>query len=551
MSQEPVQLQLPKDAGEDAARERAQALEAMRDVYRWSIADGMPSVIEGLPARERFNAEKYVNMYGDLAKSVVDIGLGQVESVFKSLLHLHKKLDLYDQFYGPRGLPTVANRWRRDDEFGRQRLAGVNPVLIQSCRAIPDHFPVEDSQLIGLLPDSATLQSELEGGRLFLLDYAVAEGVSTAKGRFLAAPICLLHLNERKQLLPLAVQLGQTPDTGPIFTPHDNEWVWLLAKMFVQSADAAFHEGASHLLRTHLVCETFYVSLMRQVHESHPIHQFLAPHFRFTIAINYAARNQLLVPGGAIDHTMSAAYAGTVELVQRAYRAWSFDQFDLRTDLRARGVDDVDVLPGYHYRDDALLVWDAIAEHAEGIVARYYASDEDVAADPELQAWARELVDPEAGRVKGLPGDGAFRTKADLVQVLTQVVFTCTAEHSSVNNGQYDYFSFTPNCPGAIYVPPPTTKNALTEHDVVKALPSPVIVTQQVAMVHMLSQPTEAPLTDTPDGAFADDPDAAAVFARFRDRMCAISKTIEERNAGLEVPYPYMDPAQIAQSIAI
>jgi hypothetical protein len=83
----------------------------------------------------------------------------------------------------------------------------------------------------------------------------------------------------------------------------------------------------------------------RQLSVAHPIHQLLGPHCRFTMAINHAARTKMLAPDGPIDKTMSVGRDGAMALCAKGWKEWSFTQYDLRKDLRSRGVDDAALLP--------------------------------------------------------------------------------------------------------------------------------------------------------------------------------------------------------------
>jgi len=115
----------------------------------------------------------------------------------------------------------------------------------------------------------------------------------------------------------------------------------------------------------------------------------LTPHFRFTIAINDAALGSLVVPGGMVASVLSTTLDGSMSMVRNAHLAWRFDEQEPRRLFRSRGVSS-DELPGFPFRDDTLLLWDALFTFVGKYLALYYPSDSAVIADQELQAWVNE-----------------------------------------------------------------------------------------------------------------------------------------------------------------
>lgn len=529
--------------------ERERALFAQRQAYTWVHAPGQPPYCRDVPKAEAFGAEKNLLMSLDLTESVADMALAMVTRLFKN----NDTVASYRRYYPLRPLPAVAARWMQDEEFARQRLDGINPYLLRLATEIPPNFPVSDETLHGVIPPDTSLPQLLAEHRLFLLDYEILHGLTPTYGRFCVAPMALFWRDDKGRLMPLAIQLGQSPAEAPvIFTPRDDHWTWLLARSFVQCAEGAYHEVVAHLCRTHMVMESIWVATARTLPMQHPVYALLQPHFTGTLDINHKARTSLLAPGGPIDESLAIGAEGSLTLLGLGYERWDFDATCPRLDLKSRGLDERGLLPHYHYRDDALALFGAIETFVGELLRVYYPDDKSVQDDGELQSWVQELQAPDGARVKKLPlTDGRLLAFDQLHQIVARVIFNCSVEHAAVNNGQYSQFGWIPNTPGSMYLPPPKDRRPTNEAAFVYALPEGLAVGEQLALVHLLSKRTQIPLGHYPNTFFVGVDAVRDALDRFRARLDDIGRTIQDRNRQLAVPYEYLQPWLVARSIDI
>ncbi len=540
---------LPQSDNRERIRERRQQLEIARGQYQFWDDGKMPPRLKNLPAQEELTLDRQHRMHWDIAKSELDLGLAEAGTWF----HDYQGLEVYGHLYPILDVPTVIDRFKSDEEFGRQRLDGVNTGMIFRCRELPDaeKFPLDHELTRQLLDGGDTLDAAVESGRVYMLDYHEMQGLPCRDECYITAPICLLYVGKDGRLKPIAIQLGQSPDDGPVFTPKDDFWLWQTVKTHVQSVDGQYQESIAHLLLTHEIVETIGVSTHRQLHIGHPVHKLLLPHLRFTMAINHTARAKLLATGGPIDKVFSIGASGCKQLISKVWKSsdWTFANYDLERDLARRGVADESVLPNYHYRDDARLVRGAIEEFVTDVIRFFYSSDQDVTDDFEIQGWAAELCDPEGGNIVGFPA--SLATVDELIQLLTTIIFTASAGHSCTNGGQYDLYGYIPNVPGAMYAPPPKTKEPLTEESLAEALPKGMSAADQIATAHLLSEPTDSPIGHYGTSFFAGHSEILAFIKKFQRNLDSVSASIEARNSRLDVPYDYLNPKNIFPSAEI
>jgi arachidonate 15-lipoxygenase len=231
-------LSLPQNASPNEQALRARTLFAQREAYQWVHAPGRPPSCRGVPKGEGFDRRKRLRMKLNAADSWIDLGLARL----RQLRGRNDTVDSFRRYFSLLPMPKVAARWASDQEFARQRLDGVNPILIRSITEMPENFPVTDETLRGLLPGGTSMAAMLAQRRMYLSDYRLIHDLPLVMGRFQTAPMALFWVDETGRLLPLAIQLGQSQGRSPreaptIFTPKDEYWLWRTARAHVQCAD--------------------------------------------------------------------------------------------------------------------------------------------------------------------------------------------------------------------------------------------------------------------------------------------------------------------------
>uniref|UniRef100_A0A3B1KIA6 Uncharacterized protein n=1 Tax=Astyanax mexicanus TaxID=7994 RepID=A0A3B1KIA6_ASTMX len=460
------------------------------------------------------------------------------------------------------GLPHTLNvdnvkdlpeHWKEDEFFGYQFLNGANPTVVRQCRRLPDNFPVTDSMVQASMEDSS-LTTEIMKGKIFLCDYALLDGVQAntvnLRRQYVGAPLCLLYQNKNDKLIPIAIQCNQPAgEENPIFVPGDSKEDWLLAKLYVRAADFLIHQLDAHLLRTHLLVEVYTLCTLHNLPAVHPVYKLLIPHTQYTLHINTLARERLLAKDGLIIKYSAVSKEGLNTVLRKALDSLQYSALCLPEDIEARGLKDI---PNFFYRDDGQEVWDIITKYVGGVLQFYYPSDIEVAADVELQKWIGDIF------LHGFLGNEksnipkAFRSKDELIKFVTMVIFTMTAQHSALNSGQFDFGGWIPNSPPSLQSPPRKVKGRATEGTLLHTLPDVNVSVQSMAAVWGLTRkPEEFVSLGNHTEQYFTEPDVVAVINVMKDELKQLSEKIKKRNEGKDLPYCYLDPAEIENSIAI
>ncbi|KAH3795315.1 hypothetical protein DPMN_148865 [Dreissena polymorpha] len=437
-----------------------------------------------------------------------------------------------------------------------QRFAGTNNGMIRLCEEIPKKLAVTPAMLKPFL-EKDTLQSALSYNRLFIIDHSILDDCNKESESVVCSPIALFYRRNDDTIVPIAIQLFQDPaDDNPVFLPSDNKYTWILAKMWFNNADANVHQSISHLGYTHIVMEGFEVSVHRHLAQSHPMYKLMLPHFVHLATINELALAILLNEGGFVDTVMSTGTKGAYELIKRYQPKWRLNvDGTLPASLKERKVEKPEVVPDYPFREDALLTYNAILQYVTDYVLLYYPSDNVLSQDYEVQNWRAELDRPiEKGGlgVLGIEGvNGKFTSRDQLIQVVTSIIYTCSAGHAGVNFKQYDEYAFPMNYPSKMRGKPPSDKRSHSERDVLQAIQDRSDHYQLLTIIKILSEHSFGKALGNFEVKYIFEQKALDIVNKFRAELKKIHATIQERNSKRAIRYDYMDPILIPNSISI
>ncbi|KAL0979675.1 hypothetical protein UPYG_G00188100 [Umbra pygmaea] len=427
-------------------------------------------------------------------------------------------------------------------------------MIIRRCDKLPNNFRVTAQMVKDSLRRKCSLEEEIRNGNIFLVDYKnldeVPPNTINGKQQYIAAPLVLLYKTPDDTLTPIAIQLKQTPaDDNPIFLPTDDQYDWLIAKIFVRSADFAEHELNFHLLRTHFLSEVFAMATFRNMPMVHPLYKLLMPHFRYTLQIDTLARARLISKNGIFSQFAAVGGPGLMMFMKKAMASVTYSSLCLPEDIAARGLESI---PNFYYRDDGLKLWGIINRYVKEMVEYHYHNDEDVVKDTELQCWINEVFFYGflANANTGIPQH--FRSVTELTKFLTMVIFNASVQHAAVNNGQFDFDGWMPNAPFSLQNPPPTTKGQSTEKTMLETFPDVNVTMQGMATIYLLSkQSTDfVPLGKYKEEQFFEEIPLDNI-KHLQKYLLMFKLESKFRNVNLALPYTYLNPKYVENSVTI
>ncbi|MEM9072942.1 MAG: lipoxygenase family protein [Myxococcota bacterium] len=570
---------LPQDDTETAAR--AERLTKAREDYQFDFSYQEIVSAKDLPFHEKADPA----YWAAIAKVMAELKANQVasrtleenvdalgESVVQGLAEVFAKLtpkevgekireqtkvhpdaaDLahadYDRMYARIDPPAIAPVWQRDDIFAWQALAGTNPIMITRLKEALPHFPVTQAHFEQAIPGDR-LEAAIAEGRVYIEDYAILDGIPTGnyegEAKYIFAPLAMYAQSKEGAFVPIAIQCGQRPDAHPIFTPADGA-SWKMARTVVTSAEGNFQGIISHFAWCHEVMESVILSTHRELAANHPIHILLSPHFANTLITNDIAMTSLIGPNGNMERLQSGTLEASLDLAKRSLKEFRLLDSAPTKDFARRGVDDVDALPEYPFRDDGLLSWPILERWVHDYLRLYYLDDASVAADTEVARWVAELGSQDGGRLEGMVAPQTFDALVDLV---AQIMFRCTVFHAAFNYTSYDFFAYAQNVQAASFGPGPKGEGD-SDAGLRQMWPPYQAAYEGMHLFYTIFKVQLNRVGHYPADHFTDQR-VAPLQTRLVASLDEVESTIAARDATRLFPYPYLLPSRVSNSIHV
>ena len=203
------------------------------------------------------------------------------------------------------------------------------------------------------------------------------------------------------------------------------------------------------------------VASTNELAPDHPIRRLLHPAFQNTLSGNHElALFQIVGEGSFATRLFSHEYPTLVAIINDHLRDFRPVDLDPERAFTRQGLVGAPVtLP---FWDDDLALWGITLSYVERYVQQYYDSDEAVAGDAQVAAWAASLDDLLPSGLyddRGYLEAGTPLTRATLGRLCATFLHTSWATHDVVNNAVWDYSTLN-------YVVPTVVPESLRHQDV-------------------------------------------------------------------------------------
>lgn len=385
--------------------------------------------------------------------------------------------------------------WMTDEAFCAARLVGPNAASLQLVEReswlTGTFMEMQFATISGRMEGFKNIDQAIQARRVFMVDHTVYLNgfVSKMVGRHAAisCPQALFFVDSKKILRPLAVVVMPPGDLrypiNPIFTPDDNVWAWLAAKMMFNAGDLLVHLVVNITVRTFLIAGLVMCLVFRTLHPVHPFAQLVRPHLGFTVG--HWASWQAAMPR-LLGSATGLRPEGTRVMGERAWAKMDVNNLGFANSVTLRVPDPKLLGDRYRFATDGMEMWEANLEYAHSVVKHMYPTAVIRDHDTEGREFLRELTTFTNRPMEYFGNSNVYPMSFNLATA--NVVASLQA--SLFCDGLYDWYGcvpFAPLRPRTQFPRLDQGKDAVTEADVAAMLPTTRDMIRQMALMHILS----------------------------------------------------------------
>ena len=179
----------------------------------------------------------------------------------------------------------------------------------------------------------------------------------------------------------------------------------------------------------------------------HPVKRLLWPHMFGTQYSNELVTKGQMIKGGDFDTIFSFTHRGMCKLMEEAYGEYDVTTLDPTLDAQRRGIKNA----GFETPalDNRQAHFDVMHAHALAYLKLYYASDQQLSNDANLQSFIDQLQRIIPGGVQKLLGSAISIESA--ARLIAAFIYLASVEHEILGTGLWNYQMWSHIQPPRIY----------------------------------------------------------------------------------------------------
>ncbi|KAG7385540.1 hypothetical protein PHYPSEUDO_001306 [Phytophthora pseudosyringae] len=425
-----------------------------------------------------------------------------------------------------------------DENFGALRL-GIRGYKLKLVKSSEWSDPLES------LPDSLVLEqcnddsidAAISSHKVFVQDFsAMGQYTDSSKTESKYAPNVVgffCNNDHNGLLLPLAIKIV---DTGLTYTKEDSAGEWQLAKMALDATELNFQQ-MFHLVHTHMVLIPIQVEMMRSMAEDHPIYALLNYHFFGDVALEYLGGVILFSENSPYDQSMAFGASGSMRYIYAEFSNTSMAG-DFPADIADNGLE---YLPNHRYVKYGATYYAIIKTFVTAYVKAYYASEEAIQNDAELQTWAARAT--VVWGVNDFPS--AFEGYDDLIKLVSNLVFQSDIKHHFMNGRVSWHSQAAPFSAPALYNASLPTEKGVDVDPFDYVIPSDVfpLLSYMTVRFYRPIPEAESVLSAYSTSPFSNETVLEDAIAQFQQSVLAMEDTVDAAEAGETYPDTFVKPS--------